>query len=213
MRICDHREEIANALTHGFGLLASLAGGAVLITLAALFGDFWQIVGTAVFVGSLLLLYSASTLYHAVRSRLAKDRLQVFDHCAVFILIAGTYTPFTLDALRGIWGWTLFALVWSLALAGIVFKLFCTGRLHLLSTLIYIGMGWLVLVAIKPILQALPTSALIWLFLGGVAYTAGTLFYHSHRRYAHAIWHLFVLAGSICHFAAVTAQVLAPAAS
>lgn len=213
MRICDHQEEIANTLTHGFGLLASIAGGAVLITLAAVFGDVWQIVGAAIFVGSLLLLYSASTLYHAVRSQLAKNRLQIFDHCAIFILIAGTYTPFTLGVLRGGWGWTLFGTVWALALAGIVFKLFCTGRLQVLSTLMYLAMGWLALVATKPLLQALSTPALVWLVVGGIAYTGGTLFYHSRRRYSHAIWHMFVLAGSTCHFAAVLSQVIAPTVS
>lgn len=211
MRACDHQEEIANALTHGFGLVASAIGGAVLIALAAVFGDLWQIVGAAVFTVSLLLLYSASTLYHAVRSQWAKTRLQVFDHCAIFILIAGTYTPFALGDLRGGWGWLLLATVWSLAIAGIVFKLFCTGRLHVLSTLMYIAMGWLALVVIKPLLHALPGAALAWLLAGGIAYTAGTLFYHSHRRYAHAVWHLFVLAGSTCHFAAVLSQVLPPA--
>ncbi|NLO80687.1 MAG: hemolysin III family protein [Xanthomonadaceae bacterium] len=210
MRICDHQEEIANALTHGLGLLASIVGGAVLITLTALFGDTRLLIGTTVFVGSLLLLYSTSTLYHAIRDQLAKTWLQVFDHCAVFILIAGTYTPFALGALEGAWGWGLLVAVWSIALAGIVFKCFCAGRLHLLSTMIYLGMGWLALAAIEPILEALSTSALIWLVTGGIAYTAGTLFYHSHRRYAHAIWHVFVLAGSSCHFAAVLSLVLPP---
>ncbi|HEX5515132.1 MAG TPA: hemolysin III family protein [Gammaproteobacteria bacterium] len=210
MHIREHREEIINALTHGLGVLASVAGGAVLITLAALFGDAWRVVGAVVFVGSLLLLYSASTLYHAVRHELVKARLKVFDHCAIFILIAGTYTPFTLVDLRGSWGWPLFGVVWGLAATGVVFKLFCTGKLRILSTLMYIAMGWLALVAIKPMLQALPTSALIWLLAGGLTYTVGTLFYHSRIPYSHAIWHLFVLGGSSCHFVAVLSQVMPP---
>lgn len=202
------REEIVNALTHGLGAVASVGGGAVLITLAAVYGDPWQIVGASVFGASLLVLYLASTLYHAIPHPKVKARLKVFDHCAIFVLIAGTYTPFTLG-LRGVWGWALFGTVWGLALAGIVFKLFFTGRLQRLSTLLYVAMGWLVVVAAKPMLGALAPSALAWLVAGGVLYTAGTAFYLSRRiPYAHAIWHLFVLGGSVCHFAAVLLDVL-----
>ena len=205
-------EELANALTHGLGVLASAAGGAVLITLAALYGDAWHVVGASIFVGSLVLLYTASTVYHAVPVAWtrARQRLQVFDHCAIYVLIAGTYTPFTLVGLRGPWGWTLFGITWGLAAAGVVFKLFYTGRFTLVSTLLYVGMGWLVVIAVKPMIAALPAATLAWLVAGGVAYTAGTIFYLSKRiPYAHAIWHLFVLAGSACHFAAVLTQVLA----
>lgn len=203
------REEVANALTHGLGAAAALAAGAVLITLVAQHGDGWQLAGTIVFCVSLLLLYVASTLYHAIPFPTAKARLKVFDHCAIYVLIAGTYTPFTLIGLRGAWGWSLFAVIWSLAVAGVVFKLFFTGRFKLVSTLIYVGMGWLVLVAIVPMTRALDAWALGWLFAGGVAYTAGTIFYLSRRiRYAHSIWHGFVLGGSACHFLAVTSQVL-----
>ncbi len=203
------REEVANALTHGLGAAAALAAGAVLITLVAQHGDGWQLAGTIVFCASLLLLYVASTLYHAIPFPTAKARLKVFDHCAIYVLIAGTYTPFTLIGLRGAWGWSLFAVIWSLAVAGVVFKLFFTGRFKLVSTLIYVGMGWLVLVAIVPMTRALDAWALGWLFAGGVAYTAGTIFYLSRRiRYAHSIWHGFVLGGSACHFLAVTSQVL-----
>lgn len=209
MDLRARREEFVNALTHGFGLLASLGGGGVVITLAALFGDLWQLIGAIVFSTSLLLLYGASTIYHAVRDELMKARLKVLDHCAIFILIAGTYTPFTLVGLRGNWGWTLFGVVWSLAVAGVVFKLFCTGRLKILSTLMYIGMGWLALVAIQPMLRELPKVALVWLVAGGLTYTIGTIFYHNKRiPYSHAIWHLFVLGGSTCHFIAVLSQVL-----
>jgi len=203
------REEIVNALTHGLGATAALAGGAVLITLAAIHGDRWQLVGAIVFGVCLLLLYLASTLYHAIQHPVAKGRLKVLDHCAIYLLIAGTYTPFTLVGLRGPWGWGLFAAIWSLALAGVVFKLFSTGRFKRLSTLIYIAMGWLVIVAIKPLLAATDAWTFGWLLAGGICYTLGTVFYHRPSlRYSHAIWHLFVIAGSVCHYVAVMAQVL-----
>ena len=205
------RHEIANALTHGLGAAAALAGGAVLITLAAIYGDGWQLAGAIVFGVALLLLYTASTLYHAIQHPVAKGRLKVFDHCAIYILIAGTYTPFTLIGLRGPWGWGMFAAIWSLALAGVVFKLFYTGRFPRLSTAIYIAMGWLVVVAMKPMIEAIDAWTLGWLLAGGVFYTLGTYFYHRESiRYSHAIWHLFVIAGSVCHFVAVSAQVLTP---
>ncbi len=203
------REEFASALTHGLGATAALAGGAVLIVLAALHGDRWQLIGAVVFGISLLLLYVASTLYHAVRHPVAKARFKVLDHCAIYLLIAGTYTPFTLIGLRGSLGWILFATIWLLAIAGIVFKLFFTGRFKLVSTLIYVAMGWLVLVAIRPVFAALDAWTFGWLLAGGVAYTLGTVFYHRPSlRYSHAIWHLFVIAGSVCHYIAVMAQVL-----
>ncbi len=205
------RDEIANALTHGLGAAAALAGGAVLITLAAIYGDGWQLAGAIVFGVALLLLYTASTLYHAIQHPVAKGRLKVFDHCAIYLLIAGTYTPFTLVGLRGTWGWSLFAAIWTLAVAGVVFKLFYTGRFKRLSTAIYIAMGWLVVVAIKPMLSSLDTWTLGWLLAGGLAYTLGTVFYHRESiRYSHAIWHLFVIAGSVCHFVAVGSHVVGP---
>ena len=205
----DIREEWVNALTHGLGAIAALAGGAVLITLAAVHGDAWQLGGAIVFGACLLLLYVASTLYHAVAYPQAKARLKVFDHCAIYLLIAGTYTPFTLIGLRGPWGWGLFAAIWTLALAGVVFKLFFTGRYRRLSTLVYVAMGWLVLVALKPLFGALDSWTLGWLFTGGACYTLGTVFYHRPSlRYSHAIWHLFVVAGSVCHYVAVMAQVV-----
>lgn len=206
------REEIANALTHGVGATAALAGGAVLITLAARFGDGWQLTGAVVFGLCLLLLYIASTLYHAIQHPVAKARLKVFDHCAIYLLIAGTYTPFTLIGLRGALGWWLFAAIWALALAGVVFKLFFTGRFKLLSTSIYIGMGWLVLAAIVPVFRALDAWTFGWLLAGGVCYTLGTFFYHRPTMpYSHAVWHMFVIAGSVCHYVSVMAQVV-PAA-
>lgn len=207
--LIDLRDEIASALTHGLGAVAALAGGAVLITLAALYGDGWQLAASIVFGVTLLLLYVASTLYHSIQHPVAKGRLKVFDHCAIYLLIAGTYTPFTLIGLRGPWGWGLFAAIWTLAVAGVVFKLFYTGRFKALSTGIYIAMGWLVIVAIKPMLSSLDAWTLGWLLAGGVFYTLGTYFYMREKiRYSHAIWHLFVIAGSVCHFVAVTRQVL-----
>lgn len=203
-------EEVLNAWTHGVGAAASLIGSVVLVTLAALHADVWAVVGSTVFGVSLLLLYSASTLYHSASNRRLKARLKIFDHCMIYVLIAGTYTPFTLTALRGPWGWSLFTVIWSLALAGILFKLRYTGRFRWLSTGIYIGMGWLVVVAIGPMLRSVPMSALIWMLAGGLAYTGGTLFYMSRRLpYAHSIWHGFVLLGSTCHYIAVLIQVLA----
>lgn len=204
------REELANVLTHGVGALAGAVGTVVLIVGAALHGDAWQVVSSAVFGASLVLLYTASTLYHAAREPRTKARLKVLDHCAIYLLIAGSYTPFTLIALRGGWGWSLFGVAWALAVAGVIFKLFFTGRFPRLSTAIYIGMGWMVVVAVVPMLQKLSPATLGWLVAGGLTYTAGTVFYHNRRPYAHAIWHLFVLAGSTCHFIAVASQVLPP---
>lgn len=205
------REELASALTHGLGATAALAGGAVLITLAALHGDGWQLGASIVFGVALLLLYLASTLYHSIHHPVIKGRLKVFDHCAIYVLIAGTYTPFTLIGLRGPVGWWLFATIWALALAGVVFKLFYTGRFKKLSTLIYVAMGWLIMVAAKPLFEALDTWTLSWLVAGGAFYTLGTVFYHRpSMRYSHAIWHLFVLAGSVSHYVAVFAQVAPP---
>jgi len=205
-----HREELVNALTHGVGAFASAAAGAVLITLAALYGDAWQLGTAIVFVVTLSLLYIASTLYHAARHERLKERLKVLDHCAIFLLIAGTYTPFTLLGLRDSWGWTLFGVIWVLAVLGVIFKLFFTGRFPRLSTMMYIAMGWLIVIAFGPMVQELSTTTIAWLLAGGVAYTLGTLFYHRDTLpYAHAVWHLFVLAGSSFHFVAVSTQVLA----
>ncbi|WP_133477363.1 PAQR family membrane homeostasis protein TrhA [Cognatilysobacter segetis] len=201
-------EEFANALTHGLGALAALAGGAIMVGLAALRGDGWQLAGAIVFSASLLLLYVASTLYHAARGPAAKSRLKVFDHCAIYVLIAGTYTPFTLIDLRGTLGWSLFAAIWTLAFSGVVFKLFFTGRFKKLSTGIYIAMGWLGIVAIRPMLRVLDDATLWWLLGGGLAYTLGTVFYLRNSRFSHAIWHLFCVAGSACHYMAVMRQVV-----
>ena len=208
----QHREEVANAVTHGTGAVLALLAGTVLLIATAQRGGSTEFVSVAVFVAALVLLYTFSTLYHAARKPGRKRVFKILDHCAIFLLIAGSYTPFTLVALQGTWGWSLFAVIWSLALVGIVFKLFFTGRFKLLSTSIYVAMGWLAIVAIVPMVQALSTAVLLWLLAGGLLYTAGTLFYHRHALpYAHAIWHGFVLGGSTCHFVAVSLQVLSTA--
>jgi hemolysin III len=203
------RDERWSAITHGAGAVLSVAGAAVLITLAALWGDGWQLASAIVFSITLVLLYTASTLYHAAPFKTAlKARLNILDHCAIYLLIAGTYTPITLVGLREHGGWWLFGAIWALALVGVVFKLRVRGGSRILSTLIYVAMGWLAVVAIEPMLEQLSTWALVWIVSGGVAYTLGTLFYLSRRiRYTHTIWHGFVLAGSGLHFAAVATQV------
>jgi hemolysin III len=202
-----HIEEQANAVTHGLGVLASVVGGSVLIVLAALGGSIANIVSVVIFTASLLLLYTASTLYHFAATERTKRRLQILDHCAIYVLIAGTYTPFMIGTLRGGWGWSLFGVVWGLALGGIFFKLFFTGRFPRVSTGIYLAMGWLVLLAIGPLVRTLEPGALAWLVAGGACYTGGTLFFHSRRvPFAHAVWHVFVLGGSACHGVAVALQ-------
>lgn len=203
-----HREELFSALTHGFGVVAAIAAAAILVVLAAVRGDAWEIVGVSVFGATLIVLYLASTLYHSARSPAARARLKVFDHAAIYFLIAGSYTPFTIGALRGGWGWTLFGVIWGLAVTGTIFKLFAAGRFRVASTLFYVAMGWLVVIAAGPMLRNLEPATLGWLLAGGVAYTAGTPFYHADRiRYSHGIWHLFVLAGSLCHAVAVGVQI------
>lgn len=198
------REELANRLTHGLGAACSVAGLVLMVVFSARYGDAWLVVSTAIFGTTLVLLYGSSTLYHSIRRDRHKVLLQKFDHAAIFLLIAGTYTPFMLVTLRGPWGWSLFGVVWGLAIAGVTLKFWFAGRFNLVSTLIYIGMGWLVMIAIKPLMAALPAGGLRLLVAGGLCYTGGAVFYLWHRLpYNHAIWHLFVLGGSVCHWAAV----------
>lgn len=197
-------EEIANSVSHGVGLVAALAAAPFLVVHAVRRGGTGAIVGASVFAATVVLLYLASTLYHALPRNRAKRVFQVIDHGAIFLLIAGTYTPFTLGVLRGAWGWTLFGLVWGLAAVGVVLK--AVGRLQqrTLSTLLYLGMGWLILIAIRPLWLRVPLSGLLWLLLGGIAYTAGLAFFAAKGvRYSHFVWHVFVLAGTACHFFAV----------
>jgi hemolysin III len=205
----DVLEELVNSLTHGVGLLLSLAGLPVLVTLAALRGDAWTVVSCSVFGASLVLLYLASTLYHSFQEPRLKHMLRVVDHSAIYILIAGTYTPFTLVSLRGPWGWSLFGVLWGLALVGIIAKPFLVNRFAIASTMIYIMMGWIIVIAIKPVLAVIPPEGLLFLFIGGLAYTLGTIFFAWHKLpLNHGIWHLFVLTGSIFHFFAVMVTVI-----
>ena len=204
-------EEIANSISHGLGLLLALIALPILVISAVRIGSTRFMIGAAVFGVTMILLYLASTLYHSVTHDAAKKVFRLFDHSAIFLLIAGTYTPFTLGVLRGTWGWTLLAIIWFLALAGIVVKAVPRTRHSWISMVLYLVMGWLAIVAIKPMFELVPVPGIILIFAGGLAYTGGTIFYMSRRiPFAHAIWHAFVLIGSACHFVAVTHQVLRP---
>ncbi len=199
-------EEIAHSVTHGVGVVVAIAGLAVLVAFAALKGNAWHIVSCSVYGATLVLAYTASTIYHAIPTSLARTKrvLRVLDHSAIYLLIAGTYTPFALVNLRGPWGWSLFGVVWGLAVLGIVFKALLLGRLRVLSVLFYVALGWLVVVAAKPLGQAVAPGGLALLVGGGLAYTAGVAFYAWKRLpFHHAIWHGFVLTGSVLHYFAV----------
>ncbi|AIF49988.1 hemolysin III family protein [Pelosinus sp. UFO1] len=202
-------EEVMNAVTHGIGTLLAVAGLVLLTVFAYLNGRIWHIVSFSIYGTTLVLLYLASTLYHSFTNERVKRIFKILDHSAIYLLIAGTYTPFTLVPLHGVLGWTVFSLVWGLAIIGIVLKVFFVGRYKVLSTLCYLGMGWFIVFAIKPLLATVPALGMIWLFAGGLFYTLGSVFYLWKRLpYNHAIWHLFVLAGSISHFIAVFFYIL-----
>jgi hemolysin III len=191
-------------VTHGIGLALSLAGLTMLIVRSSLRGDAWHVVSFTVFGLTLIALYASSTLYHVQRGQRAKALLRKLDHAAIFLLIAGTYTPFLLTNLRGPWGWSLFGVVWGLCGAGAVFQLFYRERYRVISIVAYVFVGWLVVVAAKPMLELVPHGSLWLLLAGGLCYTAGVAFYVWHRlRYHHAIWHAFVVGGSACHYFAV----------
>ena len=197
-------EEIANSVTHGVGALASVAALPILVVVAVSRGDPWQVVGGAIFGATLIMLYVASTLYHALPHPRAKRVFRVLDHSAIYLLIAGTYTPFALGALRGPWGWALLGAVWTLAALGITAKATLGFRFPRLSTAVYVAMGWLALIAVQPLLARVGVAGLMWLLAGGLCYTAGVVFFAWERlRYGHMVWHLFVAAGSVCHFFAV----------
>ncbi|EGV51505.1 PAQR family membrane homeostasis protein TrhA [Candidatus Endoriftia persephone] len=197
-------EEIAHAITHGIGILLSIGGLVVLMAFASLYGNAWHITSCAIYGVTLILLYTSSTLYHGIPNPRAKQILQQIDHAAIFLLIAGTYTPFTLVNLRGGWGWTLFGLVWGIAILGIILELATKRRYKRLSIALYLGLGWLVVIAINPLLSAVDIGGLILLLAGGLSYSLGVVFYVWKRlAYHHVVWHLFVLAGSILHFFAV----------
>lgn len=191
-----------NSVTHLVGSALSISGLSILLTLAVLQGDPWKVVSFAIYGATLVLLYCFSTIYHSIRSPRAKRVMQKLDHNAIYLLIAGSYTPFALVTLRGPWGWTLFGLSWGLALVGIVQELTLGRRTRRLSMILYVLMGWLVLIAVKPLVDAMPLGGLIWLALGGVVYSLGIYFFLNDERvrHYHGIWHLFVLGGSFCHF-------------
>jgi hemolysin III len=202
-------EELANSITHGIGLVLSIAGFVVLLVFAILRGGALQIVSCAVYGITLICVYTASTLYHAFSSLRIKGALKIFDHCAIYLLIAGTYTPFTLVTLRGGWGWSLFSIVWALAMAGIVFKFWFVDHFKVLSTALYLAMGWIALIAVKPLLSSIPVHGLYWLLAGGLLYSIGVGFFAARRiPFGHAIWHVFVIAGSACHYFAVLFYVI-----
>lgn len=197
-----YKEEIANIITHGLGLALSVAALVLLVVFASLQADAWKIVSFSIYGVSLVVLYLASTLFHGAKNLRKKVKLNKFDHSAIYVLIAGTYTPFTLVTLRGPWGWTIFGIVWGLAIAGIIYKIyFYSAKYRAISAIIYILMGWIIVIAIKPLINNLSTPGLIWLGIGGLSYSLGVIFYLWRKLpYSHPIFHLFVLAGSIAHF-------------
>ena len=201
-------EEIANAVSHGLGFLLAVAAMPILVWFAAQRGGAADITAAAVFAGTMMLLYGVSALYHALPVGRAKHWLNRLDHAAIYVFIAGSYTPFALGALRGGWGWTLFGIVWGLAAVGVTVKLFNRLKHPLWSTGLYVAMGWVVLIAIGPLVQRMPATALVWLVAGGLAYTLGAVVYlfDCRMRYAHFAWHLFVMGGSACHVVAAVAQ-------
>ena len=203
-------EEIANSVTHGVGVALAVAGLAVLVVLAAIYGDVWRVVSFTIYGSSLIILYSASTLYHSIQHPRAKRVLRTMDHASIYILIAGTYTPFMLIGVRGTTGWTLLAIVWLMAVAGIIWKVFFLGRFEVMATIMYLFMGWMGVFAFRQMLINVPQLGVTMLFAGGIVYTLGVIFYAWEKLpYNHAIWHLFVLGGSICHFFAVATLVKA----
>lgn len=204
-RLQSFGEEIANSISHGIGFGAAVASLPILVVAAADHGSAANIVGASIFASAMVLLYLASTLYHAWPGRRCKTIFQKLDHAAIYLLIAGTYTPFTLGVLGGAWGWTLFGLIWGLAGIGLILKAANWLSQPRISLLLYLVMGWLVLIAMGPLAARLPEAGLLWLLAGGLAYTAGAAFFaaDSRLRYGHFVWHLFVIAGSACHFFAV----------
>lgn len=194
-------EEIANAVTHGIGAALSVAGLVLLVVFAALRGDAWRVVSFSIYGATLIILYLASTLYHSFTNIRLKRFFRTMDHISIFLLIAGTYTPITLVCMRGPWGWTIFGLIWALAIAGVILKAFFMGRFEKAAIVLYVAMGWLIVIAVKPMIQMVPPGTVMWLVIGGVSYTLGLTFYALKKMpYHHAVWHLFVLGGSVCQY-------------
>ncbi|MEN8120767.1 MAG: hemolysin III family protein [Bacteroidota bacterium] len=200
----SYKEELFNTISHGIGLVLSIPALIMLVVYANIEGNIWHIVSFSIYGSSLLILYLASTLYHGTKKPELKQKLNVFDHSAIYVLIAGTYTPFALVTLNGPWGWSIFGVVWGLAVIGLVLKLFYIGRFRKISTLAYVLMGWVMVIAIKPLINNLSNDGLFWLFIGGVFYTVGAVLYLFKKLpYNHGIFHVFVLLGSLSHFFAV----------
>lgn len=204
------KEEIVNSITHGLGAVLGVAGTAVAVVWAALYGDVYSVVAASIYGAMLIILYTMSTLYHAFTNETVKKVFRIFDHCSIFLLIAGTYTPFTLCTLQGAFGWTIFGIIWGFAVLGIVLNAISLERFKKFSLVCYIVMGWMIVIAIKPMLLRLgSSSAMLLLVLGGVAYTVGVIFYKMKQvPYMHGIWHLFVLLGSILHYFSILFYVL-----
>jgi len=197
-------DEWANSLTHGLGLVLSVIGLILLLIIPFQEQDHWKLMNLGIYGASLIFLYAASTCYHILRKPKLKILFRTIDHCAIYVLIAGSYTPFTMLVLQGVWGWALFIIVWTLAIIGIVLKVFFKNRFQVFSTVLYLFMGWLVVVAAEPLMQQFHIDGLVWLFFGGLSYTIGVIFYvFDRKKFFHAIWHLFVLTGSTCHYFAV----------
>ena len=198
------REEEINIISHAIGFMLSIIALVLLVIHATAFGDVWHIVSVSIFGVSLIVLYAASTLYHSAKQQELRNRLKIFDHSAIYVLIAGTYTPFALITLNGTKGWVIFGISWGMALIGIILKLFFTGKYKSISTLMYILMGWMIVFAIKPLIDSLPLDGLHWLIAGGVSYTIGAVLYSIKKiKFNHAIFHMLVLIGSVCHFVSV----------
>jgi len=205
----DSKEETLNVITHGIGFILSIVALVILIVYAAKYGTARHITSFAIFGGSLIVLYAASTLYHYAKNPELRLKLNILDHSAIYVLIAGTYTPFTLIVLKGWVGWTIFGISWGLALAGILFKVFYFGKYDKISTIAYVLMGWVIIFAIKPLIESFPTAGLMWLLAGGISYSIGAFFFsYKGIRFNHAIFHVFVLLGSFCHFMSIFLYVL-----
>lgn len=202
-------EELANSITHGIGLLFAVSALGVLTAFSSVFGTVWHIVSCSVYSATMILMYAASTLYHSIPWPKAKKVLRILDHSAIFLLIAGTYTPFTLVSLNGPWGWSLFGVIWGLAVLGILCEIFLLRKYRFLAVSIYVAMGWTIVVATKPLLSTVPMNGLLLLLIGGLFYTVGIIFYVSRKMpFHHAVWHLFVLAGTVFQFFAILLYVI-----
>lgn len=209
IKFYDRKEEILNIITHGIGIVLSIIALVLLVYYANKTGTVWHVVSFSIFGSSLILLYSASTIYHASKNPQWREKLNIIDHSAIYVLIAGTYTPFCLVTLNGTVGWIIFGVSWGIALVGIVLKLFYTGRYERASTVAYVLMGWIIIFAVKPLVENLPVNGLIWLLMGGIFYTIGAVLYSFKKlKYNHAIFHVFVLLGSFSHFMAIFFYVL-----